>query len=70
VGYYSTIKRDEIIKFMGKWIELEKHHLDWDNTGSGRQMWYVFAYMYISCKVNEKQAIIHRNTEGRYKTRD
>lgn len=55
---------------MGKWIELEKHHLDWDNTGSGRQMWYVFAYMYISCKVNEKQAIIHRNTEGRYKTRD
>jgi hypothetical protein len=23
IGYYSTIKNDEFLKFLGKWIELE-----------------------------------------------
>jgi hypothetical protein len=40
--YYLTIKRNEIMSFAGKWMELEIHH---NKAISERQILHVFAHM-------------------------
>ena len=39
--------KKEIMKFAGKWMEQEKDYPEWGNPDPLRQIWYVFAYMWI-----------------------
>ena len=35
------------MKFAGKWMEQEKDYPEWGNPDPLRQIWYIFAYMWI-----------------------
>lgn len=32
--FYSAVKKNEIMKLLGKWVELEKSYTKWSNPGS------------------------------------
>lgn len=57
VEYYSAVLKNEMMKFPGKWVELEKNSPE---VTQERQ----------NCWVNDNQAIICRTTEVRYRVRD
>ena len=40
--YYSVVKNDDLMKFAGKWMELEKNHSEGGNPVPERQTWYAF----------------------------
>jgi hypothetical protein len=62
VEFYSTIKKNEILLFAGKWMELEKHHLKRNYPGSESQRLHVFSHMWnidpIQIQCYEKQVIL------------
>jgi hypothetical protein len=45
--YYSAVKNGNIMKFAGKWMELEKNFPEWGNPDSERQMCYALTYKWI-----------------------
>ena len=46
VEYYSTIKSNEFMKFLGKWIEL-KYHPEWGNPITKEHTWYTLTDKWI-----------------------
>lgn len=46
IEYYSTVKKNEIIKFSGKWIELETIILS-EDPDPERQKVHVFFHMWM-----------------------
>lgn len=38
--YYSSAKKTEIMNFSGKWVELEKYHIEWGNPEPEKQTAY------------------------------
>lgn len=38
---YSVTKKNEIMNFEGKWVEVEKHYNEWDKLGMEKQTLYV-----------------------------
>ena len=42
--YHSAVKRDEVIKLSGKWVELEKTIIKWGKSDPERQMSHVLIY--------------------------
>jgi hypothetical protein len=50
--YHSAVKRDEVIKLSGKWVELEKTIIKWGKSDPERQMspvlfpWWLLAPMF------------------------
>jgi hypothetical protein len=49
--YYSAIKDKEIMNFAGKWMELEKYHLEWRNPDPKGHAWYVLTSKWILAKM-------------------
>ena len=45
--YYSAVKNNDIMKFAGKWIELEKNHSERSNLVPERQIQYVLTPKWI-----------------------
>ena len=45
--YYSAIKNDEFMKFLGKRIELEKNHPEWGNPIAKEHTWYALIDKWI-----------------------
>jgi hypothetical protein len=39
--YYSAIKNNQFMKFLGKWMELEKYHPEWGNPITKEYMVYI-----------------------------
>ena len=60
VEYYSAVKNNGIIKFAGKWIELEKNHPKCTNPDLERQISIYSLVRDFSCKVKDNDATIHR----------
>ena len=44
MDYYSVIKTKDIMKYAGKWVELENDHPEGGNPDLERRTWYVFIY--------------------------
>lgn len=51
-------------------MKLDKKYPKWIILGLERQMWYVFAYMWISAVVSDNKATICRTPDIRYRVRD
>ena len=47
IGYYSTIKNDEFLKFLGKWIELENTILSDNHPATKAHTWYTLTDKWI-----------------------
>jgi hypothetical protein len=47
MGYYSAIKNNEFMKFLGKWLELEKYHPEWGNPVIKEHIWYALTEKWI-----------------------
>ena len=46
--YINTeVKNNDILKFAGKWMELEKNRPDWGDSDPERQTWYVLTHKWI-----------------------
>jgi hypothetical protein len=45
--YYSAIKRNEFMKFLGKWLDLEGIHPEWGNPITKELKWYVLTDKWI-----------------------
>ena len=45
--YYSAVKNNDIMKFAGKWIELEKNHSERSNLVPERQIQYALTHKWI-----------------------
>jgi hypothetical protein len=46
MGYYSTIKKNEMMSFAGKWIELDgDYHVEQGKPKSERQISYAFTHI-------------------------
>ena len=53
--YYSVLKNNNIVKFAGKWMELEKNNPEWGNRDPERQTQYVLTHKW---KLDVKQKTI------------
>ena len=42
-----SLLKNYIMKFVGKWVELENSHSEWGISYPEIQNWYVFTYMLI-----------------------
>jgi len=38
--YYSAIENNDFMKFIGKWMDLEKYYPEWGNPITEKHMWY------------------------------
>lgn len=47
VEYYPAVKNNDIMKFEGKWMELEKNHPKWGNPDPEKQTWNVLTCKWI-----------------------
>jgi hypothetical protein len=45
--YYSAIKSNDIMKFAGKWMKLEKNHPERGIPDLETQTWLLFTYKWI-----------------------
>ena len=61
--YYSAVKNNDIIKFEGKWMELEKILSGIIQTQKDKHGMY--SLIYISCKIKEDHATTYRPREAR-----
>lgn len=41
IGYYSAVKKNKVMNFADKWMELGKNQIEWDNLDRERQMPHV-----------------------------
>ena len=71
IEHYSGIKKNQIMKFTGKWMQLEKKSsLVRYLRSRMRNMVCNWLYVVISCNVSDNQDIIHRTKEVSYRIRD
>lgn len=65
--------KNDIMKFIGKWMKPEKYHPDWEVPEPEKQIWYMFTYMWmwaVKSMINKLQsresqkAGIEKETEG------
>jgi hypothetical protein len=47
IEYYSPVKIYEIMRYAGKWMGLEKKKSSQVSPDAEREIWYVFAFMWI-----------------------
>lgn len=65
----SLFKSD--IKFVGKWMELEKNNPKCGNPDLERKLWYVFTYMYtLAVKKHNNLDTICRSKYVRFRGKD
>lgn len=47
MDFYSAIKKNKIMKFGGKWVELKNSYPEWGNLGTEKQMLHICSYIWI-----------------------
>ena len=69
--YYSAIKKEDILYFAGKWMELENIILSAVNSDPKAHAWYVLTNKWMLAKNNKTkqkvlntQDIVHRTQKG------
>jgi hypothetical protein len=62
--YYSVFKSQDIIKFTGKWMELENIILSKVTQTQKDMQWYILTYKWMLATKYRYHVTLHRPKEG------